>query len=189
MNYLPNILTILRLISPFYFILVIFIFDNFSTQSIVLFYLFILLSLTDYLDGYIARRFYLTSNFGKVFDPISDKILTASALIFLTSNYSDILVPSILILFREFLISGVREYSLLTSSVNVKVSYLSKLKTLFQFLMISVFLLVDKISNEVSFNLLYICILGLWIVSLLTLYTGFQYCYYVYLKNKNGNKI
>ena len=68
MKYLPNILTTLRLASPLYFIIIILIFENLSMQTLVLFFIFLLLSVTDYLDGYLARTFSVTSNYGKVFE-------------------------------------------------------------------------------------------------------------------------
>ena len=65
------------------FIIILIIFKNQQIQSLILFYLFLVLSITDYLDGYLARNLNVTSSYGKVFDPISDKILTSSALFFI----------------------------------------------------------------------------------------------------------
>ncbi len=195
MQNLPNILTSLRLASPFYFISVLVIFKNQQIQSLILFYIFLALSITDYLDGYLARKFNITSNYGKVFDPISDKILTSSALLFLSSIDNMILLPSILIIFREFLISGIREFSLIKSNKNVKVSGLSKIKTTLQFFILSFLLILFSFHDRSFFNeeinnekLISFCIWGLWLVTFLTLYTGFQYCYKIFQNNNVGTK-
>ena len=76
MQNFPNIITCIRLAAPFYFIILIIIFKNQNTQSLIIFYTFVILSITDYLDGFLARKFNVSSDFGKIFDPISDKILT-----------------------------------------------------------------------------------------------------------------
>ena len=195
MKQLPNILTNLRLASPIYFIIILIIFKNQQIQSLILFYLFLILSITDYLDGYLARKLNVTSSYGKVFDPISDKILTSSALLFLCSIDNLILLPSILIIFREFLISGIREFSLSKGKKNVNVSVLSKVKTTLQFFIISFLLILNSLQSKLIFyekvnieKLYNFCIFGLWLVTLLTLYTGFQYCYKVFKNNRLGIK-
>ena len=194
MKNFPNIITSIRLAAPFYFIILIIIFKNQNTQSLIIFITFLILSITDYLDGFVARKFNVSSNFGKTFDPISDKILTSSALIYLSSINSDILFPSLLIIFREFLISGVREFSLLIRKESVNVSILSKFKTALQFMTISLLLITFGVSDSVFFEgfiktykVVNFCICGLWFVTFLTLYTGFQYCYKVYKNYKMEN--
>ena len=189
MRNLPNILTSIRLASPIYFIFVIIFFEDTPRQSLILFFIFLFLSITDYFDGLLARKFNITSSFGKVFDPISDKILTSCALLFLSSIDSLLLIPSILIIFREFLISGVREFSLINNKINVNVSILSKVKTTFQFLTLSSLLILNSFQNTLLFKglitikqLTNICTFGLWLVTFLTIYTGFQYCYKVFKK-------
>jgi phosphatidylglycerophosphate synthase len=106
-----------------------------------------------------------------------------------------ILLPSILIIFREFLISGIREFSLIKINKNVNVTSLSKIKTTLQFFILSFLLILYSSHNRLFFNeeiniekLIYFCIWGLWLVTFLTLYTGFQYCYKVFQNNKVGTK-
>ena len=195
MRNLPNILTSIRLASPIYFIFVIIFFEDTPRQSLILFFIFLFLSITDYFDGLLARKFNITSSFGKVFDPISDKILTSCALLFLSSIDSLLLIPSILIIFREFLITGVREFSVINNKINVNVSILSKIKTTFQFLILSSLLILNSFQNisllkgfVATKQLTNICIFGLWLVTFLTIYTGFQYCYKVFNNNKIGIK-
>ena len=195
MQNLPNVLTSIRLASPIYFTFVIIFFEDTQKQSLILFFIFLLLSITDYFDGLLARKLNITSSFGKVFDPISDKILTSCALLFLSSIDSLLLIPSILIIFREFLISGVREFSLINNKINVNVSILSKIKTTFQFLILSSLLILNSFQNILLFKgfiateqLTNICIFGLWLVTFLTIYTGFQYCYRVFKNNRMGIK-
>ena len=194
MQNFPNIITCIRLAAPFYFIILIIIFKNQNIQSLIIFFTFVVLSMTDYLDGFLARKFNVSSDFGKIFDPISDKILTSSALIYLSSTNSDILFPSLLIIFREFLISGVREFSLLKRKESVNVSILSKIKTALQFMTISLLLVTFGVGDNLFFEefikayqVVNFCICGLWVVTFLTLYTGFQYCYRVYKNYKMEN--
>ena len=137
MKHLPNILTTLRLACPFYFILIIVLFENQAIQSLLIFYLFIILSFTDYLDGLIARRLNITSNFGKVFDPISDKVLASLALLFLCSLSSQLILPAFLIVLEIVYLERV-SFSLLNNNINIKVSYLSKIKTTLQFFILEV---------------------------------------------------
>ena len=186
---LPNLLTISRLLFPFIVILTYFLNLNANTQGLIVLFFFILLSFTDYLDGVIARKLNLISNFGKVFDPISDKVLTSTSLLFILSYEDKLLIPSMLIIAREFIVSGNREYMLSTKGKSIPVIFLSKLKTTFQFLSITLFLANNLILNYTNisiFNFAYICI---WITTILTIYTGIQYSYHTFIsKKKKGNK-
>ena len=184
MKNLPNILTTFRLICPIYFIGIICIFENRNTEVYAILFIFIFLSITDYLDGFLARKFNIASDFGKVFDPISDKILTSSALLYLSSIDDRILFPAILIIFREFIVSGAREFSLKSKNRNISVSRLAKIKTALQFFILSFLLIILAsqknllLDNIISIDkVFYFFLYGLWMVTLLTLYTGYQYCY------------
>ena len=110
--------------------------------------MFLLASITDYFDGYFARLYKVQSNFGRCFDPIADKLLVSVSLLMLT-NFSDsiyILIPSIIIICREILVSGLREF-LATLNVGVPVTRLAKWKTAFQMTAITALLLASKDSN------------------------------------------
>ncbi len=179
---MPNLLTTIRILSPIFFIVVLFFFKDSKIESLLIFTIFILLSLTDFLDGYFARKLNQLSNYGKIFDPISDKILVSVALLYLTSKYSELLYPSILIIFREFLITGVREFSIYSKKKGVAVTNLSKIKTTIQFVSISG-LLLESYSKEIFDIIIFDFFYGLlWIATLLTLFTGYEYCYKTYRK-------
>ena len=129
---IPNILTIGRIIIVPIFVLTFFIPGFFG--DLIPFFLFILASFTDYLDGLLARLFKEESRLGELLDPIADKIIVSAALILLVmngtiKNYE--VIAAIIILTREILISGLREF-LAATSVSIQVTSLSKLKTFLQ---------------------------------------------------------
>lgn len=143
---LPNLLTLFRIILiP---IIIISFYIPWGFTNIVVASLFLLASITDYFDGYFARLYKVQSNFGRCFDPIADKLLVSVSLLMLT-NFSDsiyILIPSIIIICREILVSGLREF-LATLNVGVPVTRLAKWKTAFQMAAITALLLASKDSN------------------------------------------
>ena len=175
---IPNILTIGRIIIVPIFVLTFFIPGFFG--DLIPFFLFILASFTDYLDGLLARLFKEESKLGELLDPIADKILVAAALILLVmngtiKNYE--VIAAIIILTREILISGLREF-LAKGKVVMPVSSLSKLKTVLQMIAIAILLTGDsgnKMINFQDYNAQIIGIILLWLSAFLTLYTGYQY--------------
>ncbi len=175
---IPNILTIGRIIIVPIFVLTFFIPGFFG--DLIPFFLFVLASFTDYLDGLLARLFKEESKLGELLDPIADKILVATALILLVmngtiKNYE--VIAAVIILTREILISGLREF-LAKTSVSIQVTSLTKLKTLLQMLSISILLTGEsgnKILNFQDYNAQTIGIILLWLSAFLTLYTGYDY--------------
>ena len=175
---IPNILTIGRIIIVPKFVLTFFIPGFFG--DLIPFFLFILASFTDYLDGLLARLFKEESRLGELLDPIADKIIVAAALILLVmngtiKNYE--VIAAIIILTREILISGLREF-LATTSVSIQVTSLSKLKTFLQMLSIAILLTGEsgnKLINFQDYNAQTIGIILLWLSAFLTLYTGYDY--------------
>jgi CDP-diacylglycerol--glycerol-3-phosphate 3-phosphatidyltransferase/cardiolipin synthase len=175
---IPNILTIGRIIIVPIFVLTFFIPGFFG--DLIPFFLFILASFTDYLDGLLARLFKEESKLGEMLDPIADKIIVAAALILLVmngtiKNYE--VIAAIIILTREILISGLREF-LAKTSVSIQVTSLSKLKTLLQMLSIAILLTGEsgnKLINFQDYNAQTIGIILLWLSAFLTLYTGYDY--------------
>ena len=178
---IPNFLTILRLCFPLFLCLIVSLKLNLSNEKLLILFLFILLSITDYFDGFLARKLNKETIFGKIFDPISDKVLSSVSLIYILTFEDKILIPALLIITREFIVSGTREYMLESKGKNIGVSFLSKIKTTMQFISIILFLSQDFLINYVNiFNLAYI---SLWIATILTIYTGLKYSYIVYLSN------
>ena len=175
---IPNILTIGRIIIVPIFVLTFFIPGFFG--DLIPFFIFILASFTDYLDGLLARLFKEESKLGELLDPIADKIIVAAALILLVmnetiKNYE--VIAAIIILTREILISGLREF-LAKGRIKLPVSNLAKLKTVLQ--MVSIALLLsgetgNKIINFQDYNAQTIGIIFLWLSAALTLFTGYEY--------------
>jgi len=164
---LPNLLTISRiLVIPVIFLS---IYIHTAVWSMFAAVLFIIASITDYFDGYLARSRNETSAFGRLLDPIADKLLVASALIVILAdnmvrpvNF----IPVIVILCREILVAGLREF-LAEMHVGMPVTRLAKWKTGFQMTALSM-ILVGYMFHDLGVVLL-------WIAAVLTFVTGYQY--------------
>src|SRR5712692_8020063 len=138
--------------------------------------IFIAAGVTDILDGYFARSLGQQSSFGRMLDPIADKLLVASCLLMLAADETIkgwSLWAAIVILCREILVSGLREY-LAELRVSVPVTRLAKWKTTVQLVAIG-FLLAGKAGDEVAAFVTETGIALLWLSALLTLYTGWDY--------------
>ena len=175
MSKLPNFLTLLRIfLLP---LLIYLIIDSNSSFNLAILILFIVIALSDYFDGEIARKTNSTSEFGKMLDPIADKLFVV--LLIITFIYNDYineinLIPAYLIIFREIFISGLREYaSNLPEVKKIDVSILGKYKTAFQIL--SLFLiLIGSIYLDLQ-PLLNIGIYLFWLSTIITLISAYQY--------------
>ena len=138
--------------------------------------IFIIAAITDFFDGWLARRWQLQSSLGRMLDPIADKLLVAAALLALVGDNTiegAHLWAAILILCREVLVSGLREY-LAELRVSVPVTQLAKWKTTIQFIAMC-FLIAGPAGDVV---LPYNTLIGLsllWMAAGLTLYTGYDY--------------
>ncbi len=131
---LPNKLTIFRVILiPFFVVLL--LFDITAYDKWIALAIFIVASLTDFLDGHIARKYNLVTNFGKFMDPLADKLLVCSAMICLVELSRIPAWVVIVIIAREFIISGFRLVAS-DNGVVIAASYWGKFKTTFQILMI-----------------------------------------------------
>lgn len=144
MNKIPNILTTFRIfIIP---IMVITFYVPGIFVNVIAAILFAVAAITDYFDGYIARSLNAESNFGKCLDPIADKLIVIVAIILIISFGNKnpiIMIPGIIIICREVLVSGLREF-LAEFKVNVPVSRLAKFKTGFQMVSITILLLGEE---------------------------------------------
>ncbi len=132
---LPNRLTILRVLMIPFFIVFLLVPITGPADKWIALVIFIVASLTDLLDGYIARKYNIVTNFGKFADPLADKLLVCSALICLVELNR---VPSwivIIIIAREFIISGFRLIAS-DNGIVIAASYWGKFKTTFQMIMI-----------------------------------------------------
>ncbi len=176
---IPNILTIGRIIIVPIFVLSFFIPG--VVGDLVPFFLFVLASFTDYLDGLLARLYKEESKLGELLDPIADKILVAAALVLLImngiiKNYE--VIAAIVILTREIIISGLREFLAKENDTALPVTSLSKFKTFIQMFSIALLLTGDtgnKIINFQDYNAQTIGIVLLWVSAFLTIYTGYNY--------------
>ncbi|MEM7303099.1 MAG: CDP-diacylglycerol--glycerol-3-phosphate 3-phosphatidyltransferase [Pseudomonadota bacterium] len=137
---------------------------------------FVVASITDYLDGYLARIWNQTSSLGRMLDPIADKLLVAACLLLLSADGTIAgwaTWAAIVILSREILVSGLREY-LAELKVSVPVTQLAKWKTTMQMVAIG-FLLAGPAGDKVLPYTTEIGITLLWISAIVTLYTGWDY--------------
>ncbi len=164
---LPNKLTILRvlMIPVFLFFLLADVAGPASKWIAVI--IFILASLTDFLDGHIARKYNLVTNFGKFMDPLADKLLVCSAMIALVGMDRLSSLVAIVIIAREFIISGFRLVAS-DNGVVIAASYWGKFKTNFQMFMI-IMLIID-LGNETAVlieNILIVIAVALTIISLI----------------------
>jgi cardiolipin synthase len=139
-------------------------------------FIFIAAGLTDVLDGYVARAYGQLSTFGRMLDPIADKLLVSSCLLMLAADGTIrgwSLWAAIVILCREILVSGLREY-LAELRVSVPVTALAKWKTFLQLLAVG-FLIAGEAGDLILPITSLIGIVLLWLSALLTLYTGWDY--------------
>ena len=175
---IPNILTIGRIIIVPFFVLAFYLPGFYGDLTALI--LFIVASFTDFLDGMLARMFGVESKLGELLDPIADKIIVATALILLVMdgtirNYE--VIAAIIILTREILISGLREF-LAKGKITMQVTSLAKMKTFIQMTSIAILLTGDignKIINFQDYNAQTVGIILLWLSAFLTLYTGYDY--------------
>jgi len=175
---IPNILTIGRIIIVPFFVLAFYLPGFYGDLTACV--LFVIASFTDFLDGMLARMMGEESKLGELLDPIADKIIVATALILLvmdgTIRHYEV-IAAIIILTREILISGLREF-LAEGQVKLPVSNLAKLKTFLQMVAISLLLTGEtgnKILNFQDYNAQTIGIILLWLSAFLTLFTGYEY--------------
>ena len=175
---IPNILTIGRII-----LVPIFIGTFYLPGALgdwIPFFIFVLASFTDFLDGLLARLYKEESKLGELLDPIADKIIVASALILLVMDdtLKDFeILAAIIIMTREILISGLREF-LAKVRVAMTVTSLAKFKTFIQMFAIAT-LLTGNSGNQLlnfgDYNAHSIGVILLWLAAFLTLYTGYDY--------------
>ena len=165
---IPNIITFIR-------IFLILMFSENPNIVLLAGGLFIISSISDYFDGYLARTLNQSSRLGTLLDPIADKLLVASVIVVLvdTRVITNIhVIPAIVILLREIAISGLREF-LAKLNTDMPVSRLAKYKTTFQ--MVSLSILIISLGFELNDFLWNIGLIALWVAALITLLSGYNY--------------
>ena len=185
---LPNALTIMRIVLVPVFV-VAFVLPG-DAARLTAFAVFALAGISDWLDGFAARKLKAGSDFGRMLDPIADKVLVAVALMMLVAEGTFTqfksngmlsllrLVPALIILSREILVSGLREF-LAGTRVSVPVTAVAKFKTAVQMIAIGAMILTplgDRIAPGVpAMTYAAIAYLLLWVAAALTVYTGVIY--------------
>ncbi|MGN6447464.1 MAG: CDP-diacylglycerol--glycerol-3-phosphate 3-phosphatidyltransferase [Brucella intermedia] len=176
---LPNILTYGRIIAVPLVVLCFFIEGRLESSDFARWTalgLFAVASITDFFDGCLARIWKQTSTIGRMLDPIADKLLVSAILLLLAADGTIAgwtLWAAIIILCREILVSGLREY-LAELKVSVPVSRLAKWKTTAQMIALA-FLLAGPAGDKIMPYVTETGIVLLWVSALLTLYTGWDY--------------
>ena len=176
---IPNLLTYARILAVPLIVLCFFIegrLHGSDSARWVALVIFVVASVTDFLDGYLARIWDQTSNIGRMLDPIADKLLVASILLLVAADGTIAgwsIWAAIIILCREILVSGLREY-LAALKVSVPVTKIAKWKTTVQMRAIA-FLLAGPAGDKVLPYTTEAGITLLWIAAIVTIYTGYDY--------------
>ena len=167
---LPNQLTMLRILLIPVFMVVLYM--NFPGANYVALAIFIIASLTDLLDGKIARKYNLVTDFGKFADPLADKMLTTAALLWFVENGQMPAWALLIVIVREFAVSGLRMIAADKGKV-IAAGWSGKVKTASTMVcIILMFLPIPAIVNT-------ICV---WVIALTTLYSGVEY----FVQNKDA---
>ena len=174
---IPNILTLFRSCAAI--ILPLIIIYGGEIGALIATPILILAGVSDYFDGFFARKYKVVSNFGKILDPVADKLLVIGVIFALASenmlDYYYSFFPALLIVLREILISGLRE-SISSYKISLEVTLLAKWKTTIQLIACGSFLVWRSntffYNNEILGLISYIL---LWIAGIITFITGLQY--------------
>ena len=178
---LPNLLTYARIVAVPLVALCFYLEGKLQSSDFARWWalgIFIAASVTDFFDGYLARIWQQTSTIGRMLDPIADKLLVATCLLLLAADTDRTIAgwslwAAIIILCREILVSGLREY-LAELKVSVPVTRIAKWKTTVQMIAIG-FLLAGPAGDEILPYTTQIGIALLWAAAIITLYTGYDY--------------
>jgi CDP-diacylglycerol--glycerol-3-phosphate 3-phosphatidyltransferase len=174
MSSVPNALTIIRIGLVPLFVAAFFLPGELGRW--IVFVLFCMAGATDALDGMIARRLGAESPFGRMLDPIADKLIVSAALLMLAADGTlegFHLVPALVILCREILVSGLREF-LAAAAVSLPVTRIAKLKTAVQVAAIAA-LIASSATERMVPGVTAGALIGMWLAAGLTFYTGYAY--------------
>jgi cardiolipin synthase (CMP-forming) len=172
---LPNLLTLSRIVAVPLVIASFYVEGDLGNW--LGFAIFAVACITDFFDGYVARAWAQQSHFGRLLDPIADKLLVSAIILMLVATdrvVSLAILPAVVILCREILVSGLREF-LASAQVRLPVSRLAQWKTAVQMLALG-FLLVGEAGPPFGpLSTSAIGVAGLWAAAIITLYTGYDY--------------
>ncbi|MDE6952713.1 MAG: CDP-diacylglycerol--glycerol-3-phosphate 3-phosphatidyltransferase [Erysipelotrichales bacterium] len=188
---LPNKLTVIRLgLVPLFVVVYLFPYQTFgiyiptydilysqiSILDIILFIIFVTASITDYLDGYLARKNGMVTTFGKFIDPIADKLIVNTALLLLASSHHITIVIPIIMISRDMIVDAIR---MVASQKNVVLaaSFLGKAKTMTQMIAIGVLLLHNVVFKALGIPMDQILI---WVATMISVVSGIE----IFIKNK-----
>ena len=166
---LPNKLTIARMCMVPLFMIALMM--NTPASRLIATVIFALASLTDMLDGQIARKYNMVTNFGKLMDPLADKVLTAAAMICLVELGDLAAWIAVVIIFREYLITGLRSVAA-SENIVVAANIWGKVKTVCQMIALMLLMLKPQIVALCGIDI------GLWVMYVavaLTIYSGLDY--------------
>lgn len=178
---IPNLLTYARILAVPLIVVCFFIEGRLQSSDFARWAalaIFVIASITDFFDGYLARIWNQTSNIGRMLDPIADKLLVSTSLLLMAVDTEKTIAgwsiwAAIIILCREILVSGLREY-LAGLKVSVPVTRIAKWKTTVQMLALA-FLIAGPAGDKVVPHITELGIALLWLAALLTIYTGYDY--------------
>ena len=160
----PNKLTLLRVVMVPLF-MVFMMYEWFPQSRLVATAVFVLAFATDWLDGYLARKNNQVTNFGKIMDPLADKMLTTAALVCLNAAGDVSAWVTVIILARDFIVSGVRIAAASEGNV-IAASIWGKIKTMWQFIALTLILCFGKnVFTDI----------GIWLAAVLTIVSGVDY--------------
>ncbi len=172
---LPNVLTYMRILAVPAVVLCLFLIPGNAGRWWAL-AVYIAACITDWLDGYLARVWRQQTVLGRMLDPIADKLLVGTTLLLLTFDHTigkAHIAAAVIILCREILVSGLREF-LAELNVRVHVTQLAKWKTTMQMIALGV-LLAGPAGDEIVPGVTWTGLVMLWMAALLTLWTGYDY--------------
>ncbi len=171
---IPNLLTVLRLILVPVMVVVFYL--PFNGHLLVAAGIFTLAAVTDWFDGYLARRLGQTTAFGAFLDPVADKLMVSVALVLLVERHNDLLftLAACVIIGREIVVSALREWMAeLGRRTSVAVSMVGKVKTAFQMVSIIVLLAVD--AERDGSEVLALGVVLLYVAAALTIWSMWVY--------------
>ena len=172
MNTLPNLITMFRVLLIPVFVTVYFLDWRWAHEAGA--FIFWFAAITDWFDGYLARKLKQSSAFGAFLDPVADKLIVAAALLMITHTYQTlwITIPAIILLSREVYVSSLREWmGQMGLSSNVKVSFIGKLKTTAQ--MLGLIGLLSGMEYVLDFRIFWVSLgyILLYIATILSLWS------------------